>query len=697
MSPYSEERGKKVLLSIVFSAFIICTSILLGKVLCTYFSLNEKFLFSFPLGFTVLIGLLQLIYYPGQIMLLSFDYFLYVTLILIALVWLVIIINIKKLRHVYACVNKKELIIGLVVCASFFLVCCLIYSKIEFQTRYDDLYFYMPTIKDKIDSSSIPKLSAMYQFAGIYDFYAVVSKIINALSLRLYGTSYLVIGTTSWVGGILLYMLLSTTIYNLFYICKSKAKCKLVPYVSLIVVILITLSSYWYFQTPYLGNSMRRLTLIIPILLLSDKGKEMKLTYKLLISVCFFGLTAQTSTGLIFIVCIVYAYLIYALFMKLENYIHSIAVIALPGAIMLSLYLPYTFKAVLGIYLVYTILTVTKKVQLIEKFFNVHKYKILLGVPVLFALISLWLNQTPNSYVYNYFTIDDFNFFDSHEFEGIVHLFDFKFITINDYLKTIFCVGMWAIIIANIIKEKKEKTKDFNAYLIGVVLLTFFNPLVFRFVVNNMTGIVYFRLYDLFFNPLSIMIGMGWICSLISSKWLKCVFLAIIIGVSIPEVQKNQSWIGLQEYSDSYNVFYHTSNDEIEVFQQLEKFITSGETPVVASQIYSSDVFADYPIINIKDNILVYPDSDLSNEAELQRILYRHEPGLREVSADHIQACILMQEKNVEYVILDAQYNPNLESGVGYCGEKIFEVGAYRVFKLDYSWLSWSMPWLSEE
>ena len=31
-----------------------------------------------------------------------------------------------------------------------------------------------------------------------------------------------------------------------------------------------------------------------------------------------------------------------------------------------------------------------------------------------------------------------------------------------------------------------------------------------------------------------------------------------------------------------------------------------------------------------------------------------------------------------------------LENGIGYCGDKVLEIGPYRVFEMHYDWLEWS-------
>lgn len=51
------------------------------------------------------------------------------------------------------------------------------------------------------------------------------------------------------------------------------------------------------------------------------------------------------------------------------------------------------------------------------------------------------------------------------------------------------------------------------------------------------------------------------------------------------------------------------------------------------------------------------------------------------------ETCSLLKEAETQFVIVEAQYNWDVENGLGYCGEKIYEVGDYRVFRMRYEWL----------
>ena len=170
--------------------------------------------------------------------------------------------------------------------------------------------------------------------------------------------------------------------------------------------------------------------------------------------------------------------------------------------------------------------------------------------------------------------------------------------------------------------------------------------------------------------------------------------MVIMMICVIAEIPKNQTWYSMNYSNEFSSHLNHANSLDVLVINELMDYAKEEDnsTPIIASQIYSSGALTDGVLINIKDNLYTYDLYDQSDDATLQRILYRNEPGLPEIKEDYLKACPLLRDKNVQYTIIDAQYNWELESGIGYCGEKIIEVENYRVFKMHYDWLQWSMP-----
>ena len=72
-------------------------------------------------------------------------------------------------------------------------------------------------------------------------------------------------------------------------------------------------------------------------------------------------------------------------------------------------------------------------------------------------------------------------------------------------------------------------------------------------------------------------------------------------------------------------------------------------------------------------------------------MFFRREPNSDDYEVNYEKACELAYEKEIEYSIIDAQYNWKLEQGLWPCIEKVLEFENYRVFKMRYDLWDWNI------
>lgn len=650
---------------------------------------SENHHFLTPIGFTVLLGVLQLLYYPIQIYNLPTKYLYLVTIGLFLVIIFLSLIKVK--RHIIYIKDYiklyKEVIFGLII----FITLCFIYYFVKFPTRTDDLYFYMPYI---INKANVPNLTAtiygQYDFQGYYDFVAMWIWVYRKIVEYGFAGELLPVSIVSWVPSIVLFWILSFTIVETMNYVKEKVSRSFISWVVGITLFVYTIGAYWYLQTPYLGNSFRRISIVIIFFIIISMLKKFTWRKFIVLELSFISIISQTSTGFFFAAFVLYALMFYYASKNESGYLNKIVLLSIGPMLFASLYVVYVMIYINSLYGFYALLVLFKLDKLIEKIINKTWKIIMVIIPLLFGIWTRLPSFNLPRFNISYFDISPY-FFDKHAYEGIENLFEFGFDSPQAIITSIFCIFVWISIIYYLFNHiKKNKPDDYMSFHIITIFLTFFNPWVITFVMTYMTNVVYFRIYDLFFNIFTITLFLTYLLDKLNNK--QAIALSVVIFILfVNEVPKNQTWMFMGFNDDDYNPLYHVDNLEIEVLDKFKKEVLLNKegTTIIASQIYSAESFTDANIKNVKANLYSHGE-DNTSEAMFQRVFYRYEPGLDKIEGDYINACELAQERNVEYVIIEAQYNMELENGIGYCGDKVLEVGSYRIFEMHYDWLEWS-------
>ncbi|MCH1940235.1 hypothetical protein [Holdemania massiliensis] len=682
-----------MLIIILISVLILFVSYILGILINeSFIPANLRFKYSMPIGVIANIGILQCLYYPLQFMDLPIKWFSLVTILFFAIVIFLGVFKIeiikrdlKKIRD-----NKLELLFALLI----FIMFVIIYYYVDFPRRTDDLYFYIPYVINKVTTPSRAIGRIFYDFQGFYDLLAVIvnfsDKIIDAGSMQ----AILPIAIMTWVPSIIIYMIIPLTLFNIYHRLKQHYNKINIIY-SVVLVVVYILSMYWFFQTPYIGNTFRRITISIIFELIYIYISVRNKRTAVVLSLSIISIISQTSTGFIFSAIIIYILLCFLGLTHSKEYITDLLIISIGPAIYMCILYHFLLLFVIGCYVLCLTFVLTKKGYILENLWNKLSLSVMLLLPIIFSVtIHLPFYDYSGDFDMSYFVIENFSFFDPHQFEGIVNLLDFHFTNIVEIVKSVFCVIFWYIIgYETYYCLKRDKIKFFGIANL-IIFTTFFNPFVMGFVMDNITDVVYFRLYDLFFNFATIIFGITVAITYFEQKNIRIALMFILFICVIFEIPKNQTWYSMNYSNDFASHLNHADSLDVSVINELMDYAKeeNNTTPIIASQIYSSGALTDRVLINVKDNIYKYDLSDDSDEAILQRVLYRNEPGLPEIKEDYLKACSLLRDKKVQYTVIDAQYNWELESGIGYCGEKIFEKENYRVFKMHYDWLQWSMP-----
>lgn len=633
--------------------------------------------FVTPLGYTVLLGILQLMYYPIQLLNLKTKWIMIATYSVYAIILLFSIIFykciIQQIKRMLK--NWPALLLGMI----FVVVLIGIYYFVKFPTRTDDLYFYIPYIAKKVESTHVlASKFSQYDFQGFYDFTALQVTQYNMLVEHQMAQPLLPIGVIAWVNGIVMFWILSFCIMDIMCYIKNKSNTFTSYWIALTLAI-YSIGAYWYLQTPYIGNSFRRVSIVVIIALFLMYFKERKNSILVILFLSITSIVAQTSTGFFLVAFLLYAFVFYEAKNKKYYFLRKSAFLALPLAFFISLYEPMAGVWLQKLYLIYLVVTLIRLDKWIEKLLHKIYLPLMILIPIGLGIYTRLPSFQMPIFNMSYFEIKP-DFFDPHRFEGIVNLFAFSAESFHHILISLFCVLCWIAIVWYIIKNIRHN--DFIAFYVLTVFITFFNPWVITFVMTYLTSVVYFRIYDLFFNILTLFVFFNFL--LLSFPKVPRYLCALVMMILFSNtVLDNQTWIFMKN-SDDFNAIYHVNELEINVLNRFYKEVlhNSKEQVIVASQIYSTEAFTEANVKNVKANLYTYGDDD-SDEAVFQRIFYRYEIGLEEMNEHFDRTCELAYKKGVQYIIVEAQYNPFLEYAIGNCSTRVLEEKNYRIFRMN--------------
>lgn len=655
------------------AAFVLFFSFLAGALTKYFFNIDNKyFSFSTPIGFLILLGILQIGYSIITFKSLDpkfFTYYLYFVL------GLIIVLSIVFYKAILGAIKKLNLT-KVIIALGFTALLLFIYSYAEINYRMDDLNFYGKYIVNRINE--VGTSDAIYSFQSYFVLLSFLIKNSDILAKIGIYTDFFDIAQVIWIPAIITaWMLVFSTVDLIDYVKERWTKTsKWIPVFVWIFVCFIIFSQYWNISVLHASGTLRRIAIpFILIMINTYVIEEQKLSKLIPVSLIFGGYLAISSSAFFISIFILYGYFIFSLLKKRHNYLNELAILALfplsYAYIYDFVYLGTTILryAVIGFYIAIIVLNICKLNHWVETVLNKCRYVFIVGIPV--ALIAF---STIVNWPYN-FSVGDRTFFTNiNHFDMVPDLLKFN---LNDF--TLLLNGLfWGLAFYGVFIGLKKKVNSWYYVLFGVTVITFFNPFVYDFMVNVVTSVAYFRITDIIFNSV-ILIEL--LLFILDNKKLRPVWAGMIIVLIM--LKGSTLSFDYLNFGPDYNSIYHTSNKEIAVMDKLSNDYLKHEEKKsfnIASQIYGAQFFTHFDVTNLLEDRFSYI---VMGDSEFERIFYRRIPGFEDVEVDYTHACSLAFEKNTDYVILDAQYNWQLQEGLWSCSELLFEEDTYRVLKMN--------------
>lgn len=666
---------------VLCAAFVLFVSFLTGALTKYFFKIDKKyFSFSTPIGFLVFLGILQIGYSIITFKSINPTAF---TLYFGCVVGVILLLSIVFYKAIWLAIknlNPYKIGLALLLTLGFLFV----YSYAEINYRFDDLNFYGEFIIGRI--YEVGMSDVIYSFQSYFVFLSLIIKNSDILARVGIYTDFFDIAKVIWIPAIATTWLLMFAAVDLIDYVKerSKQKSKMLVLLIWFVACFFFFGEYWNISALHASGILRRLAIPFILILLNNYVVEnQKMKMLIPISLIFGGYLAISSSAFFISIFIVYAYFVYCLIKKRVNYLNELAILALfplsYAYIYDFVYLGSTILrvGVIAFYIVIALLNLFKVNEIVEKLITKCRVVIIVGLPLFMIALSTFVNWSYN------ISIGDRTFFTPiNRFDMVP---DLMLMSLQDF--AIFFNGLfWIAACIMIYVGFKKKNDDWYTILFGVTVITFFNPFVYDFLVNVVTSVAYFRITDILFNSV-ILIEML-ILLLDYDKYRK--FLLGILVVLV--IMKCSTFtFDVINTSPEYNTIYHTTQKELDVMDTLSNDYLKFEEKdsfKIASQIYGAQFFTQFEVENVLEDRFSYI---VMEESEFERVFYRRVPGFEDVEVNYDHACALAYEKNTDYVILDAQYNWQLQEGLWSCSQLLFEADNYRVLKMNYDYWEWNM------
>ena len=612
---------------------------LVGQAAYSYFpEILGKIKYKWPIGFFIILGLIQLVSFPLQVMHVSMQ----VVAICYALIFL--ILSIFVFRYLYAAYCDKRLeifkfkkahlmeyLLILLFIGFNFMIC---FSTNSFNDTNADQSFYITLVENNVGaeqingilplSGQIGWLDSYYNFQAFYLFLTFLSMIFNLDAVLV----------MAWFVPVLLWLTVSMTFLNLIYYFNRSNKSWKTMFIFIILWSFVSLFDYFVRYNVY-GNNIRLFVFAYLMMAYADYFKSPKLRTLILCGLLWASAISFQSTALFLGIMIMVAIGIYELFYHRKELILPLIFSSMPLLVYAAFFLSYRSTALLGVVIgggvtLLAILSCNQQMKLVlNRLFYSRFFRggIILGV-IGMTLVSIKMVPSLNEDV----SISPRYF--------IEFLFD-KYAPRRSYITeknwsmlslALIRDSLFLLYLVALVQFKKlNETLKFTFITQWIIIFIFYNPLVSAFVSTYFTGSVYMRTGDII---MSLFLIAGLLVYFANHLRLRgiVIFLACLSTIQLTTKTHQYLTHDFNQIGNTqtFNHLYRMDQDIIDTANYIEAFVEehySGERPKVLTTQLELNYFAhNYEMLyTVNEERRVFNDSYRQAKPEL----YLLRDGLR--------------------------------------------------------------------
>ena len=678
---------------LIIAALLIFISEGTGTALLKKLNIEKKGLAG-ALGFSVILGLLQTMYYVPLMLNMSFTWIIILTSLVLAGGLLVTLLHIKDTVRSFLSIDT----VIIAVAAAVFM---FVFSKMYIDLDYADSTTYLNYIALNINAPELnmynladgmrgQEWNVYYLFQGYYHFGSYLCWLVNL--------PYYVLGSSSYVSNLVVSVWGLGLLYNVFTnmlivnaVKQMRTSNKFVRTAVLLFGLFYANFFYWNIAFAFYGNTFRSLFVMLLIYIVWRWQKDDDDNIKWLLWAPLAAGFACSSSFLFMSFAVMFALAGYLAAMKRPHALSDMAQLIMPMVCYILAFLSRVMPAaaiVLAVAYaaVFAFISISPDhgfIRFLEGLYAKYaKNLFFIGVPVLFAIGSFVIHLVEKTdftsysyYLWNWRQMDmmtDYLFIHSEWLDGLVN------------------VLRWAGVVLFLMNRNDiDEEKWMKAFVIMMVVF-FLNPLCMILLQKTITGMVFYRNFMTLFNPLTEVLFLDMIFRkssryLAAAPVLSAFLVAAVLLGNIGSFRLDPStglyWVYIRG-GQTVDGVYKVDPDEMNALNFLREEVKqiNDRQPVVVSQsaatlTYMPEVYSifgpwhyHYPLDRVND--------------EFYQIARKHEDWLEEEDPDYTKSCEYLLQYDTDYVLLQYWQSAELDQATDACSTAVYTGSKYKVKKI---------------
>ena len=679
---------------LIVAAVLILLSEGTGVFLLDRMKIRRKGLAA-PLGFSVILGVLQTLYYIPLMMNLSFAWIIGLTCAVLGAAAVMTVLSLKE--TVKSFLRTDTLIVLGAACVFLF-----VFSKMYVDLDYADSTTYLNYIALNINAPSLnmydlatglrgQEWNVYYLFQGYYHFGSFLCWLVNLPHYLLGASSYVPnLVVSVWGLGILYNVLTNALLVS----AVRQMKCANRYFRAAVMVFALFYANffYWDIAFAFYGNTFRALFIMILLYLIMRWQREGQ---EQILPLLVFPLAAgfACSSSFLFMgFAVMFALAGYMFARKRENALRDMIRLIFPIVCYVLAFLSRVSpKAgiLLGVLYFGVLVFVKLKPQnpvlaFGEDFFAKYgKQLFFIAVPVIFAIGSFIIHLIEKTD----FTSYSYYFWNFRQMDMMT---DYLFIH-NDWLDGLVNVLRWAGVLLAVFACSAEAEERWLRAFVIMMLVFFLNPLCMILLQKTITGMVFYRNFMTLFNPLTEIFFLDLIARKAGSLRFAVPALgaflagAVILanaGSFLQDPSTGIYWVYIRG-GKNVDGIYKVDPDEKNALEFLREEVSSitDRQPVIVSQSSAALTWIPEAYSLFGPWHYHYPLDRVNDE--FYQVSRKHEDWLEEEVPDYSKSCGYLEEYDTDYVLLQYWQSPEFDEATDACTVTIYTGSKYKVKKTE--------------
>ncbi len=679
---------------LIVAALLILLSEGTGVFLLDRLKIERKGLAA-PLGFSVILGTLQTLYYVPLMMNLSFRWIIFLTAAVLFAALAVTMLAIKN--TVRSLLRADTLIVIAAACAFLF-----VFSKLYIDLDYADSTTYLNYIALNINAPALnmydlstglrgQEWNVYYLFQGYYHFGSFLCWLVNL--------PYYLLGSSSYVSNLVVSVWGLGLLYNILTNCLlvgfvRQMKCPNRYFRAAVLLFALFYANFFYWEIAFAfyGNTFRSLFIMLLIYLVIRWQRDGEEQIRGLLVFPLAAGFACSSSFLFMGFAVMFALAGYLFAGKKPNALRDMILLIFPIVCYVLAFLSRVSpKAGILMAVLYTgvlagirLFPENRILAFGEDFFARYgKMLFFIAVPALFAVGSFIIHLIEKTD----FTSYSYYFWNFRQMDMMT---DYLFIH-NDWLDGLVNVLRWAGVILVIFPRPAEKEGQWMRAFVIMMLVFFLNPLCMILLQKTITGMVFYRNFMTLFNPLTEIFFLDMIGRRLTpyrpalpalSAFLACAVILANTGSFRMDPATGIYWVYIRGGKNVDGV-YKVDPDEMNAlnFLKEEAGQIKDRQPVIISQSSAALTYIPQAYQIFGPWHYHYPLDRV--DEEFYQIARKHEDWLEEEEPDYTKSCRYLREYDTDYVLLQYWQSPEFDEATDACTVTVYTGSKYKVKKVN--------------